>query len=65
MVGSRNGDIEENRSNGQKIEKNDVPYFEVLGHQKRPHVDRILKKSFQGSIHAQLYMAIKGTFGRF
>ncbi len=65
MVGSRNGDIEENRRNGQKIKKNDFPHFGVLGHQKHPYVGRILKKSFQGSIHAQLYMTIKGPFGQF
>ncbi len=65
MVGSGKGDIEENRKNGQKIEKNFFPYFGVLVHQKHSHVGRILKKSVQGSIHAQLYMAIKDPFGQF
>ncbi len=66
MVVSRNGDIEENRWNGQKTEKkNDFPYFDMLGHQKHPYVGRILKKSLQGSIHSQFYMSIKGPFGQF
>ncbi len=37
----------------------------MLGHQKDPYVGRILKKSFQGFIHARFYMAIKGSFGPF
>ncbi len=37
----------------------------MSGHQKHPYVGRILKKSLQGSIHAQFYMAIKGPFGQF
>ncbi len=48
-----------------KLKKKDFPYFGVLGQQKHSHIGSILKKSFQGSIHAQLYMAIKGPFGRF
>ncbi len=48
----------------KKIEKNDFLHFEVLGRQKHPYVGRILKKSFQGSSHTQLYMAINGPFGR-
>ncbi len=51
--------------NGQKIEKNDCPFLGMLGQQKHPYVDRILKNSLQGSIHAQFYMAIKGLIGRF
>ncbi len=66
MVDSGNGDIEENRWNGQKIEKkNDFPYFGMSGHQKHPYVGKIQKKSLQGSTHAQFYMAIKGPFCRF
>ncbi len=65
LVISRNGDIEENRWNGQKIEKNDFPYFGVLGHQKNLYLGRKLKKSLQGSIHVQFYTAIKDPFGRF
>ncbi len=45
--------------------KKDFPYFGLLGHQKRPYVGRILKKSLQGSIHTQFYMSIKGPFGHF
>ncbi len=41
------------------------PHFGMFGHQNHPYVDRILKKSLQGSIHPQFYMAIKGLFGRF
>ncbi len=37
----------------------------MLCHQKHPYVVKILEKSLQGSLHAQLYMAIKGPFGRF
>ncbi len=37
----------------------------MLGHQKHAYVGRILKKSLQSSIHAQFYMAIKYSFGRF
>ncbi len=37
----------------------------MLSRQKHNYVGRILKKSLQGSIHAQFYMAIKGPFGRF
>ncbi len=64
MVVLRNEDIEENRSNGQKLEKNDFPYFDVLRHQKHPYVSRIQKKSLQGSIHIQFYITITGPFGR-
>ncbi len=64
-VVSRNRNIEENRWNGQKIEKNDFPYFGASGHQKHPSVGRILKKLLQGSIHTQFYTAIKGPFGQF
>ncbi len=49
----------------KKLKKIISPYFGVLGHQKLPYVGRILKKSFQGSIHAQFYIAIKGPFGWF
>ncbi len=47
----------------KKIGKNDFPYFGVLDHQKHVYVGRILKKSLQGSIHAQFYMERKGPFG--
>ncbi len=65
LVVSRNGDIEKNRRNGKKIEKNYFPYLYLLGYQKLTYVGGILKKSLQGSIHAQFYMAIKGPLGRF
>ncbi len=49
------------RKVGEMInEKNDFPYFGVLGHQKHPYVGRILNKWIQGSIYAQFYMAMKG-----
>ncbi len=32
---------------------------------RNTHLGRILKKSLQGSIHAQFYMAVKGPVGRF
>ncbi len=44
--------------------KKDFPYLGVLGHEKHSYVGRILKKSPQGSIHAQFCMGIKGPFGR-
>ncbi len=39
-------------------------YFAMLGHQEHPYDGRILKKSLQGSIHAQFYMEIEDPFGR-
>ncbi len=54
MVGSRNGDIEKNRRNGQKIEKNDFPYFGVLGHQKHPqcwqNTEKVIPRPYSRSI---------------
>ncbi len=46
-----------------KNQKNNCPYFGELNLQKYPYIAKILKKSLQGSIHAQFYMAIKGSFG--
>ncbi len=48
--------------NSQKMENNYFPYFGMLGLQKHFNVGRILKKSLQGSIHAQFYMTIRGIF---
>ncbi len=64
MFGCKNGDIEEI---GGMVEKSKKMTFLilVLAFQKHPNVGRILKKSFEGSIHTQLYMAIKDPFGRF
>ncbi len=42
-------EIEKNSLNGQKIKKNCFSHFGVFGHQKHPHVGRML------SIHAQFY----------
>ncbi len=55
------------REIGEKVkilQKNYLPYFGVLGHQKYPYVDRILKKSLPGSIHTQFYVVMKGQFDR-
>ncbi len=44
--------------------KKGLAYFGVLGHQKHLYDGRIPKKSLQGSIHAQFYMAVMDPFGR-
>ncbi len=58
---SRNGETEKIGEMVKKLEKNDFPYYGALGHQKHTYVGKILKKSLQGSIHTQFYMALKGS----